>query len=158
MLRLRVTYQEILAHLGPRGAGLNRNNLSRWKKTGYLVWLAEQQRREDAKVQLELLFDLVQEKDNAKLHEATQQIAALRISQVLAAFDINTLTTAFQQHPQSFVRLLQTLPSLGRAGMDCERLLVELAERKATLDPAAKKRRGLPEESMQYITQKINLM
>jgi hypothetical protein len=100
----------------------------------------------------------VQEKDNGKLHEATQQIAALRISQLLAAFDTTSLTTAFQKHPQSFVRLIQTLPSLSRAGMDCERLLVELAERQASHDPSRKKQRGLSKEALQYMTQATNLM
>ena len=55
-------------------------------------------------------------------------------AQTLAAFDAATLTQAIQQQPQTFVRLVQTLPSLSRGGMDCERLLVELAQRKASLD------------------------
>ena len=158
MLRQRVPYDQILARLGPRAEGINCSNLSRWKKTGYRIWLAEQERREDAQVQIELLFDLVQEKDNCKLHEAAQQIGALRISQLLASFDATALTAAFQQHPQSFVRLIQTLPSLGRAGMDCERVLAELSKHKSAQDPASKKQRGISKEAMQYVTQAINLM
>lgn len=158
MLRQRVPYDQLLARLGSRAEGINTSNLSRWKKTGYRVWLAEQERREDAQVQLELLFDLVQEKDNCKLHEATQQIAALRISQLLAAFDASSLTAAFQEHPQALVRLVQTLPSLSRAGMDCERVLAELSNRKVAQDPAKKKRRGISKETMQYMTQALHLM
>jgi hypothetical protein len=136
MLRVGVPYARILERLGEYGKGLNKSNLSRWKKTGYLIWLAEQQRREDAQVQLQLLFDLLSENDNGKIHEATQQIAALRISQVLASFDSAALVQAFQQDPRSFVRLVQTLPTLSRGGMDCERLLVDLAERKQKLEEA----------------------
>lgn len=159
LLRQGVSYAQILLQLGPCATGLNKSNLSRWKKTGYLLWLAEQQRREDALAQLHLLLDLVREQDNGKIHEATQQIAALRISQVLAAFDAQALTLALQQQPQAFVRLIQTLPKLSRGGMDCERLLVELAERKASRkDDMQPDRRGISEESFQYATQKLNLM
>jgi hypothetical protein len=158
MLRVGVPYARILERLGEYGKGLNRSNLSRWKKTGYLVWLADQQRREDAEAQIQLLFDLVRENDNGKLHEATQQIAALRISQVLAAFDTTSLTQSLQQHPQAFVRLIQTLPGLSRGGMDCERLLVELAERKASLQPKNERKRGISQPTLQYIEEKLNLM
>src|SRR5207249_7608484 len=48
MLRNRIPYHEILQKLGEVGKILNKNNLSRWKKTGYLIWLKECQRREDA--------------------------------------------------------------------------------------------------------------
>jgi hypothetical protein len=158
-LRQRVPYDQILAQPHPAGAGLNKNNLTRWKKTGYLIWLAEQERREEAQVQAQLLFDLLHQEDNAKIHEATQQIAALRISQVLAACNTATLTQTIQQHPQLFVRLAQTLPALSRGGTDCERLLLELAERKASLHPDEKpKKRILSDEALQYITQKMKLM
>ncbi len=158
MLRQRVTYAQILQNLGAQGQGLNKSNLSRWKKTGYPIWLAEQQRREEAQAQLQLLFDLVRENENGKIHKATQQIAALRISQVLAGFDPAALVDTLQKHPQSFVRLVQTLPSLSRGGMDCERLLFELAERKAASqferDPS---KRGLSEQTLRAIEQELNL-
>jgi hypothetical protein len=158
LIRRRVAYKDIVARVGPRAPGLNASNLSRWKKTGYLLWLADQQRREDAEAQIQLLFDLVRENDNGKLHEATQQIAALRISQVLAAFDTASLTQSLQQHPQAFVRLVQTLPGLSRGGMDCERLLVELAERKAALQPNNERKRGISQPTLQYMQEKLNLM
>ncbi len=160
MLRQRIPYAQILDKLGPHAAKLNKSNLSRWKKTGYPIWLAEQQRREDAHAQLQLLLDLVRENENGKIHEATQQIAALRISQVLAGFDPASLVQTLQQHPQAFVRLVQTLPTLSRGGMDCERLLLELAERKATSQRHNddSQPRGISQRSLQYMTQKLNLM
>ncbi|HWX22042.1 MAG TPA: hypothetical protein VN578_19245 [Candidatus Binatia bacterium] len=83
----------------------------------------------------------------------------MRICQVLARFDPATLTQALQQHPQALVRLVQTLPSLSRGGMDCERLLVELAERKASLQKDEKpKKRGLSRRTQKYIEEKLNLM
>ena len=157
MLRRRVAYSQIVSRLGSRAPGLNKSNLSRWKKTGYQLWLAEQQRREDAQAQIQLLLDVVRENDNARLHEATQQIAALRITQVLAAFDPATLTKAFLTEPQAFIRLVQTLPGLSRGGIACERVLLESAERKASLDPEKKPPRGLSEETLQYITERLNL-
>jgi hypothetical protein len=159
MLRQRIPHARILEQLGDHGKSLNKSNLSRWKKTGYLVWLAEQQRREDAQAQLQLLFDLLRENENGKIHEATQQIAALRISQVLAAFDPATLTQTLEKHPQSFVRLVQTLPSLSRGGMDCERILLDLSERKASKENKDKPgKRGISKQHLNYIEQKMKLM
>ncbi len=159
MLRQRVSYTKILEQLGDHGKNLNKNNLSRWRKTGYLLWLAEQQRREDAQSQLQLLFDVLRENENGKIHEATQQIAALRISQVLAAFDPATLTQKLEQHPQAFVRLIQTLPNLSRGGMDCERILLDLSERKASLQKELKPgKRGISPQTMKYFEQKLHLM
>jgi hypothetical protein len=57
------------------------------------------------------------------------------------------------------VRLVQTLPSLSRGGMDCERLLVEFAERKASLEKdTAPKSRSLSSRTQSYVEQKLNLL
>ena len=37
-----LTYEDIIARLGPLGEGLNKDNLSRWRKADYQDWLAEQ--------------------------------------------------------------------------------------------------------------------
>jgi hypothetical protein len=42
MLLDGLTYDAIIARLGPLGEGLNKDNLSRWRKADYQDWLAEQ--------------------------------------------------------------------------------------------------------------------
>ena len=42
MLRDGLPYADICARLGDLGAGLNKDNLSRWRKTGHQDWLTQQ--------------------------------------------------------------------------------------------------------------------
>ena len=54
---------------------------------------------------------------------------------------------------------LERSQHLSRGGMDCERLVVELAERKALLDTKkTPKKRGITAESLHYMQEKLNLM
>src|SRR5439155_14293137 len=99
MLRDRIPYHEVLQKLGELGKTLNKNNLSRWKKTGYLIWLKECQRREEAAAQIQLHLDLLRENDNGKIHLAAQQIAALKICQLLAELDLALLKHTLEQEP-----------------------------------------------------------
>ena len=106
MLRQRIPYARILRQFGPRAPGLNKSNLSRWKKSGYLLWLAEQERREDAQAQVQSLLDTLGQNDTTKVHQATQHLAAMRIIQVVAGFNPGALAQAFEKEPQTFVRSL----------------------------------------------------
>ena len=159
MLRQRIPYARILLQLGPRAPGLNKSNLSRWKKSGYLLWLAEQERREDAQAQVQSLLDTLGQNDTTKVHQATQHLAAMRIIQVVAGFNPGALAQAFEKEPQTFVRLIQTLPKLSRGGTECERLLLELAERKASLNGEHEpEKRVVSQRTLQYIAQKMKLL
>jgi len=46
MLQDNVPYADIIAKLGDAGKGLNKDNLSRWRKADYQDWLAEQNWRQ----------------------------------------------------------------------------------------------------------------
>src|SRR5439155_10540796 len=133
MLRAGIPYHEILQKLGDVGKTLNKNNLSRWKKTGYLIWLKECQRREDAAAQIQFHLDLLRENDNGKIHLAAQQIAALKICQLLAEFDLAALRSILEKDSEGFLHLLQTLPKLSQGGMACEQVGVQVEKHKIKL-------------------------
>ena len=111
MLRDRIPYHEILQKLGEVGKTLNKNNLSRWKKTGYLIWLQECQRREDAAAQIQLHLDLLRENENGKIHLAAQQIGALKICQLLAELDLASLRKSLEHDPEGFLICSKCCPS-----------------------------------------------
>ena len=160
MLRDRIPYHEILQKLGEVGKTLNKNNLSRWKKTGYLIWLQECQRREDAAAQIQLHLDLLRENENGKIHLAAQQIAALKICQLMAEFDLASLRKTLEQDPEGFLHLLQMLPKLSQGGMACEEVGLEVARRKVKLGKAKipPLKRGITAETLKLVEEKLHLM
>jgi len=160
MLRDRIPYHEILQKLGEVGKTLNKNNLSRWKKTGYLIWLKECQRREDAAAQIQLHLDLLRENENGKIHLAAQQIGALKICQLLAEFDLALLRKTLEQEPEGFLHLLQMLPKLSQGGMACEEVGLEVAKRKVKLGKAKipPHKRGLTPETLKLLNEQLHLM
>src|SRR5438874_76590 len=121
MLRDRVSFPEILRHLGDAGKHLNKDNLLRWKKTGYQDWLKDEQRREDSHARIKFLLGLVKNNKNTQILKASQQIAVLQIADVLAAFDPKTLKESLQADTANYVRLLSVLPRLCRGSLACER-------------------------------------
>lgn len=158
MLRQRIPYVQILQKLGDLGKTLNKNNLFRWKRSGYLIWLQEQQRREDARAQLQLLLDLARENDNGTIHQAAQQLATLKICYALADIDLAQLRQTFQQDPAAFLRLVQALPRLSQGGMNCERVQIQVAERKAELQKQQDPNRGaITQENLRKLELRLGL-
>jgi hypothetical protein len=159
MLRAGVPLAEILRQLGDAGKGLNKDNLRRWKRTGYQEWLKEQQRRDDAHARTRLLLSLVQDNENSKIHQASQQIAALQVAELLTAFDLAALKQSLQADGANYVRLLNALPRLSQGGLACERQRVEVAERQAKLEKARNPARaGISEESLRIAEAKLRLL
>ena len=160
MLRAGNPYHEILQKLGDVGKTLNKNNLFRWKKTGYLIWLKECHRREDAAAQIQFHLDLLRENDNGKIHLAAQQIGALKICQLLAEFDLAALRSILEKDSEGFLHLLQTLPKLSQGGMACEQVGVQVQKRKIKLGKSKipPHERGISDEALRAAEEKLNLM
>jgi hypothetical protein len=157
MLRDRVQYEQILVRLGEVGKELNKDNLSRWKKNEYQNWLKEEQRREASHAKIRFLLGLVQDKENARILQASQQIGALQVADVIADLDVEELKRSFQNDPVNYVRLLNALPRLSGGGLECERHRDEKAatKQKKFLKPGEG---GLPEETLREIERQIGLL
>jgi len=160
MLSDGLPYAAIIARLGPAGKGLNKDNLSRWKKNGHQDWVKEHQRRADVRTKLQFALDIVRENENSKIHEASQQMAALQVCELLTDFDPAALKQTLQDDPSGYVRLLNALPKLSKGGLACERLRVELAERKAKLEKEKipRRQRGISAKALRLAEAKLNLM
>jgi hypothetical protein len=157
MLRERVTYEQIIARLGDAGRGVNKDNLSRWKKTGYRRWLEEEERRESAQAKIRFLLGLVQETKNARILQASQQIAALQVADMVANMDSEALKRTFQDDPANYVRLLKALPRLSEGGLKCERHRAEVKEADGKRSAKCESG-GLPLETLREIEQQIGLL
>jgi len=160
MLHDHLPYALILQQLGTIGKNLNKDNLSRWKKNGHQDWVKEHQRRADVRTKLQFALDIVRENENSKIHEASQQMAALQVCELLTDFDPAALKQTLQDDPSGYVRLLNALPKLSKGGLACERLRVELAERKAKLEKEKipRRQRGISAKALRLAEAKLNLM
>jgi len=159
MLGQALPAPEILQRLGEVGKTLNRNNLWRWKKGPHQKWLKHQQRLEDSRAQLKFTLDAVRQNQSTQIHEATQQIVALRISELLTQFDLPALKQAFLEDRGALVRFASLLPKLSQGGLECERQRLELAERQAALDKRNHpKKIGISPEALRRAEQQLKLM
>jgi len=96
-----------------------------------------------------------------KIHQATQQIAALRISELFSQLDLSVLKEAIIKDPATLARLAHLLPKLSQGGLQCERQRHELAHSKPAA-PAEKPRgpikRGLSNKALRYLEQRLHLL
>ena len=158
MLRDSVSYAEILQKLGRRGQSLNKDCLSRWKKTGYKLWLQEQQRLHAMEARLQFFVDTVRQDQASKIHEASQQIAALQIAEMLSDLDPAAVKEAVQTDPASYIRMLAVLPRLSDGGLACQRHRVEISERMVKLKKDKRPlKRGISAASLKEMTEKLRL-
>jgi hypothetical protein len=122
-----------------------------------------QERLDESRAQLKFALDAVRQNENNQIHQATQQIAALRISELFTQFDLQGLKEALQEKPDTLVRLAQLLPKLSQGGLQCERQRHELTQATAATTSAAQKprgplKRGMTNKALRYAEQKLRLM
>jgi len=161
------TYLEIIAELGPIGQGLTENNLSNWKDGGYLEWLQEQQRLDRMRVRQEFAKDLVRENSGITSHQAASQIAALNLCDIVDDFEPAILKKALLNDAELYVKLLKaythllnTMPKLSHAEVECEIRRDDQAEHAAQLakDQPSTKPPGLSDKARHEMENKLNLM
>src|SRR5512140_1693813 len=77
-------YADIIAQLGPDGAGLSEMNMSRWKDGGHQDWLKEQAWLDETRLRTEALCDLLAP-GAVPIHlpEASLQLAVLGACELL---------------------------------------------------------------------------
>jgi hypothetical protein len=161
LLAQGLSYAEVLQHHAADAPGLNKSNLSRWKRGPHQAWLKNQQRLEESNSQLKFALEAVRQNENNQIHEATQQIAALRISQLFTQLDLSQLKEACIHDPATLARLAHLLPKLSQGGLECERQRLELAQQKPKTPPErphGPMQRGFTKKALRYFEKKMRLM
>src|SRR5438045_1885200 len=100
-----ISYPEILQTLGPAVAGVNEDNLSNWKLGGFQDWLRHQQRIEHIQSKQELALDILRENVGTAIHEASRQIVAAQLCELMVDFDPILLLEYLQEKPELYPRL-----------------------------------------------------
>ena len=161
MLLDGLPYSEILQKLGEQVQHISDDNLSNWKAGGYQDWLREQQRVEMIRFRQEFAIDLVGNVDPSKVHQATLQVAAANMVELLVDLDPITLRETLENEPDKYTRLLNAIARLSDGEIKCERHRTNEAERQAKIakDRAlAEKKGGISPEALKAAKDALKLM
>src|SRR5438093_6384813 len=83
MLLDGVPFGQILETLGEAAKGVTEHNMTTWVAGGYKDWLREQYKLEETRIKQEVAMDLACPDGGSKIHEATLQLAATTLSEMI---------------------------------------------------------------------------
>ncbi len=160
MLLDGLKYTDVIQNLGPEAQDLNEDNISRWKAGGYQDWLRGQQRLEAMRAKQEFAADLFLDQDASKIHQATLQVAATNLCELLVDLDPAELREMLQKEPDKYTRLLNAIARLSDGEIRYERHRAQEAERQARIQKANTpiEKRGITAEALAKAEAKLNLM
>src|SRR5512140_2798554 len=95
MLQDGFSYPRIIRELGEAGKGLTPQNISEWKRGGFLDWQREQEWQRHIRAQQEAALELLHHHDEAKLHQVVLQIALTQAFQNLRSLLPDNLNGKF---------------------------------------------------------------
>ena len=155
-----LAYRKIIQQLGAHGKGLNEQNLTNWKKGGHHDWLDQQARLEDMRAKREFALDIVRENAGGQVQEASIQIAASQIYQILMDYDVRALKKRLKSDPENYARVINALSKLTEGGLKFDRYRAEVALRKANIEKemARSEPGGITPETRRRIEHELNLM
>jgi hypothetical protein len=156
MLLDGVPYAEIASSLGPDGYDLDDSILSRWKSGGYQDWLREQQKVDVARLEQEFASDLACPKDGNKIHQATIQIAAAKLCELLLNLDPSALRETLESDPDKYTRLLNAIVRLADGEIRCEQH--QSAQARLEKEKTPTDQGGITDASMKQAKDKLSLM
>jgi hypothetical protein len=153
------SYPDILRHFGERAPGLTDANLSNWKSGGYQDWLRHRLRIEYLQTKHELAIDILHECTGATIYDASRQIVAAQLCELMLDFDPVLLLEHLSQHPQLYPRLINGLARLSEGELACSRSRAQEALFKARLarEQSPNAPNVLTAETLKIAQEKLNL-
>jgi hypothetical protein len=155
-----VPYADILTALGDSAKAVTEHNITTWVAGGYKDWLREQQRLEETRVKQEVAMDLACPDGGSKIHEATLQLAATSLSEMVRALDYSDFKELLRDDPAKLIPFLNSLARISDAEIRCERHRIQIDEQTAHLQKSAapQPEPGLRRETRQRMEKDLNLM
>jgi len=130
-LRDGVRGTELLAQLGEDKNALTKEDIAQWEASnGYKRWLREQERLSDLAAKREFALAVVNICPDSKLQEASVQLAAARLYDLLDALDVKAPKSR-RANADAYTRLVNALTRLSRESLahDKYRLACEEARK-----------------------------
>lgn len=158
------SYNQIIESLGPDAKDVNEDNLSKWRTGGYQDWLRDQQRIDEIRARQEFALDLVCHNEGNQLHQATLQIAATNLCELLVDLDPASQREELQKNPDKYARLLNAISRLSDGELRRDRHRADKAEREAereaklAKDKSPSDKRGISDESLKKAEDRLNIL
>jgi Protein of unknown function (DUF3486) len=160
MMQNGESYPAIIEYFRPSGLILLPKNLSNWFVGGHQDWLREQRSVDENRRRREFATDLFSEKDGPQIHQATLQVAATNLCQLLVDLDPVAMRETLEDNPDKYTRLLNAIARLSDGAIKCDRHRTDEAERHAKIEKinAPAQKRGISDESLKAAEDKLNLL
>lgn len=161
MLRDGATYAQIIKVSEKHDLfGINDQNLTNWKDGGYQDWLREQERLDDMRAKREFALEVVKQNEGSKLHEATLQLAASQLYEVISEFDLSHLKKLLTEEPENYSAIVNSLAKLSKSGLEYEKYRESVRSAKEAIQEKLQKTKGggLAQETIGFIEEKLKLM
>jgi hypothetical protein len=150
-------YAEILTALGEPAKDVTEQNITNWVTGGgYKAWLAEQRNLEETRVKQEVAMDLACPEGGSRIHQATLQLAATNLSQMVRNLDCTDIKELIHEDPKQLTPLLNALARISDAQLRCERHQLDV-EPTTSLDNEPAKEPGLSTEARQEMERQLRL-
>jgi hypothetical protein len=160
MMQNGESYPDIIEYFRPSGLTLLPKNLSNWFVGGHQDWLREQRSVDENRRRREFATDLFSEKDGPQIHQATLQVAATNLCQLLVDLDPVAMRETLEDNPDKYTRLLNAIARLSDGAIKCDRHRTDEAERHAKIEKinAPAQKRGISDDSLKAAEDKLNLL
>src|SRR6266403_832979 len=151
------TYARIIKDLGEHGKDLNEDIIYRWKTGGYQDYLRQQRLLDACRARRDRAFKLIRQPNPVVGFQATQQIAAAQICEIIADLGVEILREAIATNPLNYFSMLNAFTKLANGGLGCERHLADEAQRLAALAKQIVPKKGISPEAVKQMQDKLNL-
>jgi hypothetical protein len=153
-------HAEIPARLGDLGKNITTDSVDRWAAGGFKLWLAKFNDLQESRAEQETAMDLACTDGGSRIHEATLQLAATRLTGLLRQLDCSDFKELLREDPAKLIPLLNSLATISNAELKCERHRIDLQERasKTAGDCSETKPAGLRPETRKHMENEMNLM
>lgn len=140
---------------------LNDVNVTLWRQGGYEDWLKEQRRLEDMRLRRDAAFEIITANEGAKIQEASLNIAASQLYEVLTEMDLAGLKDKLKEKPELYPEVIRSLAPIAKAALDVEKWKENVRERKAAIERelgVALNKGGITKETREKIERELNLL
>ena len=104
MLRDGATYDTIIGKVREHGVFLIRSNLTRWRKGGYQDWLGQQLWLEQMSDRLQVVIEMVRNKESGMLGQLALEAASLKLFDLLRSLDTGSFHCDEAHDFRTFIR------------------------------------------------------
>lgn len=144
-IRDGVKYDEIIRQLSERGhPGFNKNNLSRWRRSGHCQWLLVQERNDAMRIRCEASLHVAKGLSSANLQsvsELNEKLVTVQLADTLWAFQDNQ--PDLNKKPENWFKVAKLVTDRSREDIEHQKIALAIEKLRRSLDDPSAAMKGL---------------